>query len=390
MRVLFAISPGLDHLYPAIGLAWAFRTAGHTVAVATSGESIAAAANAGFPVRDVASGTQADFDAIFPKSGTQEERARNMRERGRTMAKSGVTPEIILEKFGRVSDLMAERTLAFAEMWRPDLIVYSRLQGAGLLAARALGIPAVENGYSFLREGDLPGRLLPHLAPVFERLGVPVELPEVTPVYFAPERMMHGEGEGLTARFVPYHGGGLMPDWLAVPKERPRVCITLGTTVPFVAGVGSVASVLDAAAGVDAEFILALGDKVDFTPLGTLPDNVRVVGWTPLSTLLMSCDGIIHHGGAGTTLASAHAGVPQLAMPHGADNWINAGIVERCGFGISRDPEDVDSTVLDYLVNDEGLRKSVGDVAAELARQPGPDQLVPHLVALTERTGVRG
>lgn len=385
MRVLFAVSAGLDHVYPTVGLAWALRTAGHDVMYATTGVAVQAAAQAGLAVRDVS--PEADFSTIFPRTGSREDRGRAMRERGRTMAGTLQTPDIILEKFSRVSDLMADGMLRFATAWQPDLIVYSRLQGAGLLAARALGVPAVEHGFSFLREGTMPQRFLPHLAPVFERLGVPAQLPDITSIHFAPERMMHGEGEGWTMRFVPYHGGGELADWMAEPKRRPRVCVTLGTTVPDIAGVGSLDRVLDAAGRVDAEFVLALGDAPDLDALGTLPDNVRVVGWTPLSTLLTSCDGIIHHGGAGTTLASAHAGVPQLTMPHGADNWINAAMVERCGIGLNREPGQVDTAVIETLLHDEGLRKTTDAVADELAASPGPDHLASRLTTLVRPRG---
>lgn len=380
MRVLLAVSPGLDHLYPSAGLAWAFRTAGHHVAVATSGVSTEAAANSGFPVREVS--PDADFAAIFPRVGSHAERAHAMRERGLAMARTLQTPDVILGKFSQVSDLMLDGTLRFAEAWQPDLIVYSRLQGAALVTARALGVPAVEHGFSFLREGTFPQRFLPHLAPLYQRVGVPVELPDVTSLYFAPEHMMRGEGEGWTMRSVPFHGGGMLPDWMAEPKRQPRVCVTLGTTVPHVAGVGSLDRVLAAAEGVEAEFVLALGDNPDLDSLGTLPKNVRVVGWTPLSTLLTTCDAIIHHGGAGTTLASAHAGVPQLAMPHGADNWINSEMVVRSGLGLSADPAEVDAELLGRLLDDEELRASATAVAAELAAEPGPDQIVPRLVEL--------
>ncbi|MFE2245880.1 nucleotide disphospho-sugar-binding domain-containing protein [Streptomyces lavendulae] len=382
MRVLFAVSPGFDHLYPLSGLAWAFRTAGHDVVVATSGVSTQAAAHAGFAVREVSPG--ADFASIFPKVGTPEERTRAMRERGLAIARTLETPDVILEKFSRVSDLMLDGILEFATAWQPDLIVYSKLQGAALVTARALGIPAVEHGFSFLREGTMAERFLPYLAPLYERVGVPVELPSVTSLYFAPEDMMHGEGEGWTMRSVPFHGGGTLPDWMARPKERPRVCVTLGTTVPHVAGIGSLESVLTAAADVDAEFVLALGDDPDLDSLGTLPENVRVVGWTPLSTLLTTCDAIIHHGGSGTTLTAAHAAVPQLAMPHGADNWINAAMVERCGLGLNRDPEQVDAQLLKTLLHDTELRASTRAAATALAAQPGPDQIVPRLLGLLD------
>lgn len=383
MRVLFSVSPGLDHLYPASGLAWGFRTAGHDVVVATSGVSTRAAAHAGFAVREVSPGV--DFEAVFPRVGRPEERARAMREGGLAVATSLRTPEVILEKFSRVSDLMVEGTLRFAEAWQPDLIVYSRLQGAALVTARALGVPAVEHGFSFLREGTMPQRFLPHLKPVYERLGVPAELPDITAVHFAPQHMMRGEGEGWSMRSVPFHGGGTLPDWMATPRQRPRLCVTLGTTVPYGAGAGGLRSILNAAADVDAECVLSLGDNPGLEAIGRLPGNVRVVGRTPLSTLLTTCDAIIHHGGAGTTLAAAHAGVPQLAMPHGADSWINADIITGSGMGLSMEPTDVDSTVLKTLVHDADLRSSARTVAAELARLPGPDQMVPRLLRLTRR-----
>ncbi|MFJ4342483.1 nucleotide disphospho-sugar-binding domain-containing protein [Streptomyces sp. NPDC088915] len=382
MRVLFAISPGYDHLYPSSGLAWAFRTAGHDVAVATSGVSTEAAAHAGFAVREVSPG--ADFAQFFPRVGSPEERARAMRERGLAIARTLRTPDVILEKFSGVSGLMLDGTLAFARAWEPDLVVYSRLNGAALVTARALGVPAVEHGFSFLREGSMPQRFLPYLQPLYERVGVPHELPEVTSLHFAPDRMMHGEGEGWTMRSVPFHGGGTLPDWMAEPKERPRVCVTLGTTVPYVAGVGSLETVLTAAADVDAEFVLALGDEPDLDVLGTLPENVRVVGWTPLSTLLTTCDAIIHHGGAGTTLASAHAGVPQLAIPHGADNWINAAMIEENRIGLNRDAERVDAALVRSLLHDPGLRSGTHEVRAALAAEPGPDEIVARLTALVK------
>lgn len=381
MRVLFAVSPGLAHLYPSTGLAWAFRTAGHHVAFATSGVSAEAAAHSGFAVREVSPG--ADFAAVFRRTGTAEERARAMSALGTETAKTLQTPEEILGKFARVSDLMLEGTLRFAEAWQPDLIVYSRLQGAALVTARALGVPAVEHGFSFLREGTLPQRFLPHLTPLYERMGVPAELPSITSLYFAPDSMMHGEGEGWTMRSVPFQGGGTLPDWMAEPKRLPRVCVTLGTTVPRVSGVGSLESVLSAAADMEAEFVLALGEDPDLDALGAVPENVRVVGWIPLSSLLTTCDAIVHHGGAGTTLASVHAGVPQLVMPHGADNWINADMLVRCGLGLSLEPEKVDADVLTSLLHDERLRASARAAVAELAAQPGPDQIVPRLAALT-------
>ena len=388
MRTLFAISPGLDHLYPALGLAWSLRVAGHDVVVATSGPAVEAATRAGLAAVDVAPGV--DFAALFPRPATPADRARMMRERGRAMTRTLATPEIILDRFAVVNDRMLDATLELARTWRADLVVYSRVQGLALVVARALGVPAVESGYSFLREGELPGRFLPHLAPLYERHGVPVELPRLVQLHFAPEFMMRGDGAGWSVRFMPYQGGSVLPDWLLRPRERRRVVITLGTVVPGVTGAAGLRGLVDAAGATDAEFVLALGDDLDLSPLAPLPDNVRAVGWTPLSSLLPTLDGIIHHGGCATTLSSAQAGVPQLAIPQGADNWINADMIEDSGIGLQRELADVGPADIDRLLGDTALSGSARVVAAELARQPGPELAVPRLVALAAERETAG
>lgn len=52
-----------------------------------------------------------------------------------------------------------------------------------------------------------------------------------------------------------------------------------------------------------------------------LPPTIRVIGPTPHSRLFPRCSLVVHHGGAGTMAAAARAGVPQLFVPHGADQF---------------------------------------------------------------------
>ncbi|WP_424185779.1 glycosyltransferase [Actinokineospora sp. G85] len=383
MRILFAVAPAIAHLFPMVTLAHAARAAGHEVVVATAGPAVDGAVRAGLPVVDAAPDT--DFGAVFGKStGTADERARQARERGRAMAELGATPDFILERFGKVSDLLADTVLAFARSWRPDLVVHSRVLGAGLLAARDLGVPAVEHGFGFLREPDLPGRFLPHLEPMFARHGVPLELPRVHPLHIAPPSLMIGAPGGRQMRFVPYNAGGVLPNWLGEPAQRPRIAVTLGTTVPQMAGFGAVQSVLAAAGAVDAEFVLALGADPDLDEVGPIPANVRLIGWVPLNNLLTACDAIVHHGGSGTVLTTIAAGLPHLSMPHGADDFINADLVARNGMGLNLEPGEVDAAALERLAHDEALRVAARAAADELAAQTPPSEVVPVLAALAE------
>jgi UDP:flavonoid glycosyltransferase YjiC (YdhE family) len=385
VRVLFAVSPGIGHLFPTVPLAWALRAAGHEVLVATAAESVEAAVRAGLPAVETAPASA--IAAIFgTATGPPGERARRMSERGQRIAEAGhEVHELLLRTFGQISAVTARATAEVARRWRPDLVVHSRLQGAGLAAASALGVPAVEHGFNLQSEDDLATRFLPHLEEAYERAGTPPALPRSRVViHVAPPEMMLGpSAAALSMRFVPYNAGGELPEWLWRPPERPRVLITMGTVVPRLQGVGGLARMLAATPDVDADFVLALGGDADLAPLGPLPPNVRPVGWVPLHHLLDGSAAVAHHGGSGTTMAALAAGVPQLILPHGADQFINAGAVAALGIGTWCPPAEVDAATVSKLLADTAVRATADAAAARMARLPTPADLVARLTDLS-------
>jgi UDP:flavonoid glycosyltransferase YjiC (YdhE family) len=383
MRVMISALPGAGHLFPTVPLAWALRSGGHEVLVAMAAEGVELAARAGFPVVDTAPGV--DFRAIFARhwGGPPAGRAQSLAVRGREVAAAGAhTPERVFEMFADVSSPMADQMLRVARHWRPEVVIYSRLQAAGLLVASALDIPAIEHGVGFVREAGFAQRFVSFLGPIYERNGIPLDPPRVVSIHLAPAEMMVGDGDGWPMRYVPYNAGGVLPPWLTVPAGRPRVVVTLGTVVPGSLGVGGLAPVLAAAAEVDVEFILALGEGADLDALGSLPPNVRPVGWVPLAALLAGAAGVVHHGGAGSALTALAAGVPQLVLPHAFDQFVNAQAVARYGCGLLREPATVDAEVLGDLVGSRPLRASARAAAHRLAGMPTPASLVPRIEAL--------
>jgi UDP:flavonoid glycosyltransferase YjiC (YdhE family) len=178
-------------------------------------------------------------------------------------------------------------------------------------------------------------------------------------------------------RYVPYNGGSVVPEWLLDRPERRRVLITLGTVLPHL-GLGSVEPIVAAAGKVDAEFVLALGD-VDLTSLGELPDNVRPVGYLPLGVMLSSCDAAIHHGGAGTMMTTVDAGIPQIVVPQGADQFLNADTVQESGLGQRAELGDVDVALIERLLTDEQWRANAARVRDELRALPSPVEVVERL-----------
>jgi UDP:flavonoid glycosyltransferase YjiC (YdhE family) len=373
VRVLLTTSPGIGHLFPAIPLAHAFRAAGHDVLLATSGQATTPAANAGLPVYDVAPGV--DMRSVFTNFHADVPFDHARTAEPEDAARFGA------ELFAHVSDVMADGAVRVARAWRPDLVVHSSLDGTGPLVASMLGVPAVLHGFGLLRGPQVGEALRERMGETYRRHGVTGEPAALAALDVAPPSMGVGEAYGIGMRYVAYNGGGVLPEWALDRPRRPRIAVTLGTVVPQFGGVGSLDAVVRAAGGLDAEFVLALGDA-DPSPLGELPDNVRVSGWIPLGALLWTCSLVVHHGGAGTTLTTVGAGLPHVVLPSGADQFINAEAVRKRGIGVTPEPSEVDADLFRDVLADDGLRAATAEVRAEMERLPGPVDVVPRLLAL--------
>ncbi len=64
-----------------------------------------------------------------------------------------------------------------------------------------------------------------------------------------------------------------------------------------------------------------------------LPTGVRAFGYVPFSWLLPHAALLAYHGGIGTLAQVVRAGVPQLVVPHGFDQFDNGWRIERLGLG---------------------------------------------------------
>jgi hypothetical protein len=223
----------------------------------------------------------------------------------------------------RTSSPLVDRTVDLARRWRPELIVQSQIQGGAGWPPGRLGIPVVEHGFGLAPTDGMAALHREHMHEDFTRHHC--ELPmRIAAITAAPPSMLEAPPSGWSMRYVLYNGVGVLPACLAEPPQRPRVAVTLGTVEPRLGlGLSPAQRVVTAAADVDAEFVLALGD-IDATELGVLPANVRSLGWIPLTVLLATCAAIVHHDGAVTTLTALAHGVPQLVFSGPADRHINA------------------------------------------------------------------
>ncbi|MCO1580091.1 DUF1205 domain-containing protein [Crossiella sp. SN42] len=366
MRVLLTSTPGLGHLFPLISTAWALRAAGHEVRVATTGSAATAAANAGLTVVEAAPGVDLDAE-IARLVAAEPEPELDEQSRPDTIALAG-------RYFALFAELMLAESLRQARLWQPDLVVYELCDATGPIIAAKLGIPCVAHGFGFSGGHGL-------IELIHANLGEPLAVPE-TALDLAPPSM-HGGLKGISTRYVPYNGGAVLPAWLDQPRERPRIVVTMGTVDQGSADLSPWHRILDAAQGLDAELVLAAGPW-DLSAL-ELPEHARVIDYLPLTALLARSDAAVHHGGSGSTLTALVAGIPQLLMPYGADQFINADLVAKRGVGLVAEHSGVTSAQLAGLLHDAELKTAVAEVQEEIAALPSPAELVPHLEVIAGR-----
>ncbi|MFE2414323.1 nucleotide disphospho-sugar-binding domain-containing protein [Kitasatospora sp. NPDC059408] len=378
MRVLFAGAPGFGHLFPLVPLARAMRGLGHEVAVASmdGGEPVAAS---GLPYLSIAPGV--DWRKEIREAG----RTRRPDLMERVIATNSADREAFVPLAAHVNSRVADAVVELAARWRPDLVVYEYQFPVALLAAARLGVPAVQHDLGFVRTPKLRALMLAEMADTFARHGID-RLPEpAETIDLAPPSTTGGDLYGCSMRPVSYNGEGGVPAPLAAPAGRPRVAVTLGTVPPKTDGLTRVERVIAAAAGLDAEFVLATGE-LDLSTLGTLPDNVRAYGWVPWRALLDTCSAAVHHGGSASALGALDAGVPQLVLPDGSDRFITADAVHARGAGLRASAEEIGPALLERLLTDEGLRRAAREVRAEIAAMPSPADVAQRLTGLAGAT----
>jgi len=225
----------------------------------------------------------------------------------------------------------------------------------------SIGLSPVGDVRDYVRNEVLGGRLWLATDPVLDPWQPVPDLDVVqTGAWILPDdRQLPAELEAFLDAGDPpvYVGFGSMP----VGPDRVRVCV-------------------DAIRTLGLRVVLRPG----WTPLtGTgSDDDCFVIGEVNQQALFGRVDAVIHHGGAGTTTAAALAGVPQLVLPHAADQPYWARRVVALGIGMAHhDPVTTTSVAaaLESVVAPE-TRERAEAVAAEI-RSDGAAQAARRLLA---------
>ncbi len=367
MRILFSCRPSYGHLFPLVPLAGAARQAGHEVVFAT-GESFLG------HVRDL--GFEAHAAGI--SIGEAETEARRLHG----------DADVVTLLITMFADLVPRATLAdlsgLLPRIKPDLVVYEQSDTGAAKAARDAGIPFVSHvigrsmppaimamaaeRMAWLWDGEAPADLMLGDA-VIDIWPDAVRDPEVVKLPTV-----------IRQRPVAFDLDVPMPD---LDSGKPLVYLTLGTVVFGATEV--LRAAVDGLARLPVDVLVAVGPG-DPALLGEVPGNVTVAGFVPQAEVLRKASLVVHHGGTGTTLGTLAAGLPQLVLPQGADQFVNADVLVETGAGAKLVGPDVTADAVHGaargLLDDSGAREVAVGVAAEIAGMPDPAAVVQRLTSL--------
>jgi UDP:flavonoid glycosyltransferase YjiC (YdhE family) len=375
MRVLFVTPPGYGHAFPLIPLAWAFRLAGHTVAVATTGVSLGVAARAGLAAINVA--VEADLPSVFRHYSNSYRQAFHDPDKPLSDSLDG-GPTV----FTALADVMTEGLIDCARHWRPNLIIHTPYAAAAPIVATALGIPTIFLGIAiaYTPRAMLEGTYA-RMRQTWKKFGIEkLEEPRAW-IDVAPPSLRRSRSDGVPMRYISYHGAGITENAEHLRYSRPRVIITLGTVVPLIEGLGLIERIISQAAHIPADFTILHGSP-EGKLLRCLPNNITATSWLPLDQVLNGSNAIVHHGGPGTMFAALNACVPQIVLPRASDQFYNADALQRFGAAIvhTEGPPTVES--LELAINDSILRVHAEQLRDEMEAMHNPSELIPMLEQL--------
>lgn len=126
--------------------------------------------------------------------------------------------------------------------------------------------------------------------------------------------------------------------------------------------------------------VLQIGKHTDPAELGDIPSNIEVHQWVPQRAILERADAFVTHAGMGGCGEGLQAGVPMIAVPQAAEQFMNADRLVELGVARRIDTADATAdllrTTLRELVADEDVARRSARLRADARAEGGTTRAV--------------
>ena len=381
--MLITTPAGLGHIHPMVPLARALAHRGHEVRWALPEQAagyVAAHMIEALPIAGRDPITPQEVMRQFPMLAELE-----LRERPNAM-------------FGKLFGALATPPMLaglepVALKWRPNLVVADAAEFAGHLVAARLGVPSVTKGFGALLPEARMASAAEEVAELWNSRGLVPRSYAGAYDYlyidtYPPELQLESGGHVRHRHLMrPISDDGATDEsTLPLPRVRrdmPLVYVTMGTVFNEAE---PLRIAVEGARALNVRVMATVGPTADPAVLGDQPHHVVIERYVPQTAVLPHCDVVVSHGGSGTVLGALTLGLPQLCLPQGADQFLNAEAVAASGAGISIAPDtasaDAVRDAVAILLRDETYRRAALRVAASIGAMPAPDDVAGVLEQL--------
>ncbi len=381
MRILFTCYPGYGHLHPMLPLARAAVRDGHEVVFATGSDVPPRAQTYGFETWVVGLSSR--------------EVAARFNERHPDNDRLSAPERLPLVVPGMFVDIAARATLPDLERrvrdWRPGLIVHDQTEFAAAILGVGTGIPTVTHGWG----PRVPLDLVPAVFDAVVKLAAehgyedPLGAAAAAPYVDICPPGLQFPGESFWTRLEPMrHEDPPVADGERLPEAVERLphgetlYVTLGTVVNTRPGVFE--EILAGLADLEMNVVVTVGPDEDPARLGEQPHHVHVAQFISQGLLLPRCRAVLAHAGAGTMLGALSHGVPQVLLPQGAEQFVNAAACAMAGAAEVVPPDQLDAATvrgaLDRVLAEDSYAAAARRLQAEIAEMPAADETLARLL----------
>jgi len=371
----------MGHINPMVPLALALRDRGHHVRWVVGPDArprLEAAGIEAVPVGVSWDDNRATYFSRYPEA--------------RTLPPADLPDHMFGRLFGEIlAPTMFAGVLDVTASWRPDLVVHDAAEFCAAIAAASVGVPSVTHSFGALTPIHRVEAAGENVADLWRSVGL-----EPRPFGGAYDHLYldiyPASMQSADMGHVPFRralrpisyvdrdeaepaGDIAWPD-----SDMPLVYLTFGTVFRDPVPLRTAA---EAIASLDVRLLVTVGPAGDPEALGAQPEHVRVERYVPQSRVFESCDLVVSHAGSGTFLGGLSRGIPQLCLPQGADQFLNAEACSKSGAGLVLEPAeasaDAIAAAVTRLLDDGSFRSRARTVAAEIAAMPGPDEVATVL-----------